>query len=97
MPRYDVYLIDNGYVVDLQTDIVEIPGSRVVAPIVPMRDVPVPTKLLHPQVIFRDEAYVIATHLLAAAPISLLKTPLANLVSQGEEITRALDILFQGY
>tara|TARA_R110000787_G_scaffold285764_1_gene402256 strand:- start:511 stop:804 length:294 start_codon:yes stop_codon:yes gene_type:complete len=95
--RYDLYQIDSGYVIDLQNDLVDIPGSRIVAPVVALRNVPAPIKGLHPRVSIDGEPYLIAMHLLAAAPTSLLKTPLANYLADGADITRGLDILFQGY
>lgn len=97
MARYDVYRFNGKYVVDLQCDLVTIPGSRVVAPMVEKASVPETVKGLHPNVDFAEGSLVIATHLLAAAPIAALDGPVGNCRGQGDEITRALDLLFIGY
>ena len=97
MARYDIYRFNGKYVVDLQCDLVTIPGSRVVAPMVEKSAVPETVRGLHPHVDFLDEPLLIATHLLAAAPIAALDGPVGNCRTQGDEITRALDLLFIGY
>lgn len=97
MARYDIFEFNGGYVVDLQADIIAIPGSRVVAPVAREADVPPMTKSLHPRVSIKGEPYIIVSHLLAAAPEYLLKSPVGTVAEQGDEISRALDILFQGY
>lgn len=97
MPRYDLYKVEDGYVIDLQTDIVDISGSRIVAPVVPQAVVPAQIKGLHPLLIIDGVPHVVATHLLAAVPTSLLRIPMGNFATQGDALTRGLDILFQGY
>ena len=97
MARFDLCRFDAGLVMDLQTDIVDIPGSRIVAPVSPMVQTPAPVRGLHPVIQFEEQPYVIIAHLLAAVPAAGLSGPLANYAGQGDVITRALDILFQGY
>lgn len=97
MARYDIYRFNGNYVVDLQCDLVTIPGSRVVAPMVERATVSEPVRGLHPSVDFLDDPFVIAIHLLAAAPVAGLDGPVGNCRGQGDEITRALDLLFIGY
>ncbi|WP_370402764.1 CcdB family protein [Sulfitobacter sp. JB4-11] len=97
MARYDVYHFNGGFVVDLQCDFVTIPGSRVVAPLIPGADVPETVRGLHPQIEFRDQPLVLATHLLAATPVGAMSGPVGNCRSYADDITRALDLLFIGY
>jgi len=97
MARFDLYAFNGAIVVDLQADIVIIPGSRVVAPVLPQGAVPQVTKSLHPRVMIDNEPYVIATHLLAATPERSLNRPLGSVEPHADEITQALDILFQGF
>lgn len=97
MARFDVYLLNSALVLDLQNDLIEIPGSRVVAPLLKAEEVPQAAKGLHPAIVIADQTYVMATHLLAAAPASILKKTSFNVAGHRDDITRALDLLFQGY
>lgn len=97
MARFQLFLFNGGYVLDLQTDVFDIPGSRIVAPVLPERDAPKATASLHPRLMVDGKAHVLAVHLLAATPIAMLKGPVGHFADQADEITRALDILFQGY
>ena len=96
MARFDLFDFNGGIVVDLQADIIVIPGSRVVAPLIKAANAPPSTKALHPQVMIDAVPYVIVTHLLAATPEAALKDPIGSLAAYADEITQALDVLFQG-
>ena len=52
---------------------------------------------LHPEVEVNGKPFVMATHLMAAVPKTALQNPVANLSDHADDITRALDLLFQGY
>ena len=97
MARYDLHALNGGLVVDLQSDLIEIPGSRVVAPLVQEKAAPPSTRSLHPRVTVKGEAFVVATHLLAAAPVGMLKAPVGNLSDHQDAFTLALDMLFHGF
>ncbi len=99
MAQYDVYAASGAapFLLDLQTDLVEIPGTRLVAPLLPEARVPAPVLHLHPVFEVNGARLVMATHLLSAVPASLLKAPVANLSERADEITRALDFAFHGF
>ena len=99
MSKLDLYRVGRGrgYVIDLQTDFLESYSSRVVAPVVPLSDFRSPAKDLNPVVEIEGEPFVIQTHFLAATPVAALGKPVGRCDVPPEAVTRALDLLFQGY
>lgn len=99
MPRYDVYPAagGQGYLVDLQTDLLDGLNTRVVAPLLPEAVAPTPARTLDLIVEIGGTRHVLATQFLAAVPTAILGTPVASLAARAEEITRAVDMLFQGF
>lgn len=97
MARYDLYQFNGGLVVDLQNDLIDIPGSRIVAPLLKASSAPRPTKNLHPVVDVDGVAHVVAIHLLAATPMGELNRKVGRMDFSADALTRALDLLFQGY
>ncbi|MGC1503851.1 MAG: CcdB family protein [Sulfitobacter sp.] len=97
MARFEVYAFNGGRVMDLQNDYVQIPGSRVVAPLLPKTVIRAAVRGLHPSVFLDGQEYVVATQMLAATPNAALEAVDIAVKFDPDEITRALDILFQGY
>ncbi len=97
MSKFDVYRTEGGYLLDIQADFLSHLGTRVVVPLLPTQTTPPAAKGLNPIFRIEDEEVVMATHLLAAAPRSLLKTSVANLASQHDKVVAAIDFLMQGF
>ncbi len=99
MARFCVYKNPEGegYLLDLQSDISNHLNSRVVVPLLPISMAPLPAKILNPCFEVADETLVMATQFMAAVPAHLLRTPLANLQPQRDEIVAAVDFLMQGF
>ncbi|MFP4004454.1 MAG: CcdB family protein [Alphaproteobacteria bacterium] len=99
MSRFDVYVNPegSGWLIDIQTDLLEGLDTRVVVPLLKLDEVPPPTKRLHPVFELSGERVVMATQLMAAVPASVLAAPLTNLSAYRDEITAALDLLFLGF
>lgn len=97
MPKYDVYEAErgSGYLLDVQSDLLEQFGTRIVIPLLPIQGAPEPAKRLNPVFELKGEHYVMATQFLAA--VSVLKRPQANLASHYDDITNALDMVFHGF
>jgi toxin CcdB len=97
MAQFDVHRVANGsFVVDCQSDSLSHLGTRVAAPLMRCGDVPAPATRLHPVLIFRDEAYLLATHLLTAIPTRDLGRPILSLETERYTIQSALDLLLSG-
>lgn len=99
MSRFTVYRNPNGngYLLNLQADINSHFATRVVAPLLPVNDIPDYAKSLNPVFEIEGNRVVMATQGMAAVPLALLKHPVMSLKSKHTEIAVALDLLFQGF
>ncbi len=99
MAKHDVYPNPNGkgYLLDVQADLLDSMNTRIVVPLLPMDDAPQPAKDLNPIFDIEGNSIVMVTQFLAAVPVSILRSSSVNLSDQYTEITRALDMAFQGY
>lgn len=99
MARYDVFRDPGGrgLLLDVQSDLLEGLNTRVVVPLMPQGSAPKPARRLNPVFEFEGNPHVMVTQFMSAVPLSILKTPVANLGAQFSEITRAIDMLTQGF
>lgn len=98
MARFTVHgLQGGGIVLNLQSDFLDWLGTRVVAPLVPIDQSPSPAKHLNPVLSLEVGAFVLITQSMAAVPVSALGPAIADLSAHHDEITRAVDMVFQGY
>jgi toxin CcdB len=96
MAQFDVYRLANGtLVVDLQTDLIGIEASRIVAPLREAgRYAAFPG--LTPEVTVQGAAFIVRVQELAAVPGTELRAPVASLAGDRDTLKRALDILIDG-
>ncbi len=99
MAKYDVSPNPNGtgYLLDTQADLLDALNTRVVVPLLPRNDAPLPAQRLNPLFEIEGKTVVMVTQFLAAVPASEIAAPVANLSERFADITNALDMLFQGY
>jgi toxin CcdB len=99
MPRFTVYRNpgSEGYLLDVQANILDHQNPRVVVPLLPLPSAPKPAKTLNPVFDVAGTSVVMVTQFMAAVPISLLKSPESSLEFSRNEITAALDFLLQGF
>jgi toxin CcdB len=99
MPKYDVYrnVSGDGWLLDLQTDLLDIPNSRVVAPLTPATKYKKPATRLNPVFDVGVRRAVLLTQALSAIPKNALHEPVANLADRHREISDALDMVFNGF
>lgn len=98
MARYDVYRApDAGYLLDVQSPLLDIVGSRVVIPLLATASTPRTIARLHPVFEVEGEPHVLATHLISAVPDGILNSRMANFSQHHDEVVSALDMLFQGF
>jgi len=96
--RFDLYTSARGdFAVDVQADLLEDFGRRVVVPLLPLANVPRPRKDLHPTFLVEGRMVVMATHYISSVRRAELGRPKANLAHYRDDITRALDMLFTGF
>jgi toxin CcdB len=99
MARFDLYqnLNDDGYLLDVQTDLLGGLNTRIVVPIMPVNKAPQPARRLNPVMDINGAPHVMVTQFMAAVPASILSTAIGNLAENGEEITNALEMVFFGF
>ena len=96
MAQFDVFRLMSGVlVVDLQTDLIGIDASRIVAP---LREVGRYAAFpgLTPEVEIDGVAWIVRVPELAAVPGAELRDPVASLAAERDALKRALDILIDG-
>jgi toxin CcdB len=98
MARFDVYKSGNarGLLLDIQSDLLDEFGSRVVVPLLPAEDMQSVSRL-HPVFLINDERYIMSTHLIFAIPVDRLGAKIGSLAQEDLVITSAVDKLFSGY
>ena len=99
MARYDIYnaVIEGGYLLDVQSDLLEGLNTRVVVPLLPAQLAPKPAERLNPEFEIDGSRYVMVTQFLSSVPVSVLKSPVDNLSVHHDEIVSAIDMLTQGF
>lgn len=99
MARHDVYPAPDGrcYLLDVQTDLLSGLTTRIVVPLLPEEDAPLPARHLNPLVELDGTRHVMATQFLATVPSAILQDPVATVADRADEITRALDMIFHGF
>jgi toxin CcdB len=86
-----------GYLLDVQTDLLDGLNTRVVVPLLPKEQAPSPAQRLNPTFEIEGASFVMMTQYLSAVPASLLDAPAGSLEAQFDKITAALDMLFHGF
>jgi toxin CcdB len=99
MSRFTVYRNPNGegYLLDVQANILDHLNTRMVVPLLPLLSAPKPAKTLNPMFDIVGTSVVMVTQFMAAIPAAMLRSPEYSLEANRNEITSALDLLFQGF
>ncbi|OAN79146.1 hypothetical protein A8B82_08400 [Sulfitobacter sp. EhC04] len=98
MARFSVHELPGaGRVVNLQSDFLDWAETRVVAPLVPLDQSPPPAKHLNPVITLDGNQFVLIIQSMAAVRASLLGPAMDDLSYRHDEITRAVDMVFQGF
>jgi len=97
--RYDVYVSPegNGYVVDLQADLFDDYGTRVVVPLLPPDVAPKPVVRLNPIFAIKGDPFSLHPHLIATLPATVLGRPVGSLSREDYTIGRAFDMMLNGF
>lgn len=99
MARFEVYANPGGagYVLDVQADVLNELNTRIVVPLLPLAQAPVPAQRLNPVFNIGDEPHVMVTQFMAAVPRALLRNLVTSLLGQDNEIMAALDMVLVGF
>jgi toxin CcdB len=105
MARFDVYANPGShatttpYLLDVQSDLLDGLDTRVVIPLRSLKAFP-KVKLsnrLTPTFTIHGEELLLETPKMGAIPQRVLREPVTSLAGERDQITAALDFLFQGY
>jgi toxin CcdB len=96
--RFSVYALSDGegYLLDVQAQIMRHLNTRVVVPLMPAANAPKPATRLNPVFLINDIEHVMVTQFMAAVPATLLTREIVNVADRRAEIVNALDLLLQG-
>jgi toxin CcdB len=99
MARFDVYRDPDGsgYVVDVQSDIFDDYGTRVVVPLLPPEIAPVAVPRLNPRFEIDGIAFAFHPHFIATVPTRALGRPVASLAGEDYAISGAIDMMLKGF
>ncbi|MBX5196859.1 MULTISPECIES: CcdB family protein [unclassified Rhizobium] len=99
MARFHVYNLvhTDALALDLQSDLHGELTTRIMAPMLPLQALPKIMRQLNPQFVINDVPYVMATQFVGAISIKEIGVVAADLTSDSDRITSALDFLFQGF
>jgi toxin CcdB len=100
MARLDVHPMpgkSDGYIVDVQADLLSHLSTRAVVPLLPKEVGPKPISELNPVFEIRDQPYVLLTQAIVSIPRRELKRAVASVAEHHDSITRALDLLLVGF
>ncbi len=98
MAQLDVYLTQSGdYLVDVQSDLLDHFGTRLVVPLLDPSQAPQPIARLNPNFTINGQPLVLYPQLALAVPVSELTHRIASLADQHFTIIAAIDMLLSGY
>lgn len=99
MAQFDVFSNagGQGYLLDVQSDLLSGLTTRMVVPLLPKADSPTPAEHLNPIFKIDGQQFVMTSQFMAAVPLRELKGAVDNLSDQRQQIMGALDFLFVGF
>ena len=99
MARYDAFAghLEDGYLLDVQTELLDHLRTRVVVPLLPLAETPAPIRKLNPVFEMGGRKLVMATQFIATLPVARLGESRFSLAAHQEQIEGALEMLFQGF
>ena len=96
MARFDAWPDGDGWLLDVQADLLSDLNTRVVVPLMPAARAPRPASRLNPVLSVMGAPQVMVTQFLSAVPASILKGAPVPLLAQSDAISNALDLLLTG-
>lgn len=99
MAKFDVFPnpSSDGFLLDIQTDLLSDLNTRVVVPLLARSKAPKPAKRLNPIFEIEGEQFVMVTQFLASVPQGILKSCACDLAAESDKITDAIDMLTHGF
>jgi toxin CcdB len=99
MARFDVYAPpgSSAFLLDCQSDVLAMLTTRLVVPLLPPGEGPLPISRLNPTFQVEGQPVVMYTQWAASVPKQELTNPLSSLAEEDRAIINAFDMLLTGY
>ena len=99
MARFEYYVRAGrpGYVLNVQSDLLDHLATRMVVPLLPIKVAPPALKQLNLVFEIEGTRHVFLTHLMAAVPVEELGLGRGDLTPHKEAIERAIHMVFYGF
>lgn len=98
MATFDIYRHGDGYVLDVQSDLLDGLNTALMVPLMPLEAAPKPMGRLNPVFDIGGRRYSMLTQYMAATPIKGLGPVAGNLkLAHYDQIRSALDMIFLGF
>jgi len=98
MARFDAWPDPNGngWLLEVQADLLRELNTRVVVPLMPQAEAPTPAARLNPVLSVDGAPHVMVTQFLSAVPVAILTGTPVSLSARSDTIGNALDLLLTG-
>jgi toxin CcdB len=97
MAQYDLYVNGDGYLLEVQSELLDQLDTRIVVPLICASDAPKPMRRLNPIVVVNGKNHVLVPQFLAAIQRKELGEPNSNLAHLHDDIRAAMDMVFIGF
>lgn len=99
MTRFHVRRIgnDGSLALDVQSNLLDALTTRVVVPLAPVDDVATLVPRLNPRLTVDGPSFAMLTQFVTTVPVSAVGPSIADLSARADEITAAIDFVFQGF
>jgi len=96
LAQFSIYRLSSGRLVcDIQSDLIEAVGTRLVVPLVPLAEL-TPMPSITPVVVFAETRWVVVVPQIGAVSETALRAPIGTLAQHRDAIKRAIDNLIDG-
>lgn len=96
MPQFDVHRLGDGLVLDCQSNLLAYLNTRVVVPLIPSDEAPLPARRFNPVFTIGGQTCVMDTQFISSIESRRLGAIICSLAHHSFEISDALDILVSG-
>jgi toxin CcdB len=97
MAHFDLYRAEVGFILDIQTDLLDGLTTRLVVPLLPLRGAPRPAGRLNPVLDVDGQLYSLQPQMMGAVSARALGRPVDNLVRHYDRIVAAIDMILNGF
>ncbi|OJX79546.1 CcdB family protein [Magnetospirillum sp. 64-120] len=96
MAQFDFYPFEDGYLLDVQSALMDRLNTRMIVPLLPIGRAPKPAERLNPVFTIGAARYVMVTQFMGAVPVAELKEKAGSLAHEHFVIKSAIDMVFDG-